>query len=94
MLGPQITIGVIFALALFTIFVIIKSEDGWKGILPIIFLSALASIFMVVSMVLIMLVPLKILFDLIKVINDAYNPPEGMFFHIKNSVCMYINTLS
>ena len=73
-------IGAIFAHALFTIFIIIKSQDGWKLVLPILFLLALASIFMVVSMVLIMLVVLKFLFDIIDVINDVYNPPEGMFF--------------
>ena len=80
MRGPPIMIGTVFALALFTIFLIIKSEDGLKATLTIMFLLVLASIFMAVSIVLIMLILLKLLFDLIDDINDVYNPPEGMFF--------------
>ena len=83
MRGPPIMIGTVFALALFTIFLIIKSEDGWKATLTIMFLMVLASISMTASILLIMLVLLKISFDQIDDINDVYNPPEGMIFSYK-----------
>ena len=53
-------------------------------------LMALAYTTLFIAVTLLMLVVLKITFDIIDLINRLNNPPEGMFFYIK-IVCMYIN---
>ena len=88
--GPNFTIGVIYGLIVFTLFLTLKSNDAWQQILPFMTLLALAYTALLIAVTLLMLVVLKIAFDIIDLINRLNNPPEGMFFYIK-IVCMYIN---
>ena len=84
--GPNFTIGVIYGLILFTLFLILKSDGAWQKILPFMTLMVLAYTALLIEVTLVLLVVLKIAID---PTNRLNNPPEGMFFYIK-IVCMYI----
>ena len=82
--GYKINTSVIYALFVFTLMIIIKSDSTWKEILPYLLLLALAYIFILLVTTLLVLAFLKILMDLNEIIYDFYNPfedlLEGMFF--------------
>ena len=87
--GPNFSIAAIYCLLLFTVFLISKSDGAWQKMLPYLTLMALSYAALIISVTLVLLVVLRISFDIIDQINGFNNPPEGMFFYIK-IVCMYV----
>ena len=81
--GPNFTIGAIYGLIGFTLFLILKSDDAWQQILPFMTLLALAYTTLLIAVALLMFVLLKVAFDICDLIRHFNTPPEGMFFYIK-----------
>ena len=72
------------------LFLILKSDDAWQQILPFMTLLELAYTTLLIAVALLMLVLLKIAFDICDLIRHFNTPPKGMFFYIRKIVCMYI----
>ena len=84
--GANFTIGSIYALILFTLFLIFNCDYQWQNMLPVMTLMTLSYVALLISVTLSLLVVLKIVIDLT---SRLKNQTEGMFFYIK-IVCMYI----
>ena len=91
--GPNFSIGAIYGLLLFTVFLILKSDGAWQKMLPYLTLMALAYTTLIIAVTLVLLVVLRIAFDIIDQINELNNQPEGMFFLHKNIVYVCKKTL-
>ena len=75
--GANFTIGFIYGLILFSIFLILKSDGAWQKLLPFMTLMALAYAALLIAVTLALLVVLKIVIDLT---SRLKNETEGMFF--------------
>ena len=62
--GANFTIGSIYALILFTLFITLKSDGQWQKILPFMTLMALSYAVLLIAVTLALLVVLKIAIDL------------------------------
>ena len=89
------TIGCLYALFLFTLFLIIQSDSVFIQMLPLMAFLALGYILLLLLVCLIILWLLKTLIDIYDLLIAMFNPPQGKFFwsvfYIANSFfCMRI----
>ena len=75
--GANFTIGFIYALILFTLFITLKSDGQWQKILPFMTLMALSYAALLIAVTLALLVVLKIVIDLT---SRLKNQTEVCFF--------------
>ena len=93
--GANFTIGCLYGLFLFTLFLIIQSDSVFIQMLPLMAFLALGYILLILLVCLIILWLLKTLIDTYDLLIAMFNPPQGKFFwsvfYIANSFfCMRI----